>query len=65
MFSQASGIVTKLYCTYILVFNSSDSVNPEEDHYQATLDIAMRVCEEDYGISRTDWNPIDASEVEY
>ena len=44
---------------YILVFERKGSQAPEKDYLQDTMDLAMEVCMEDYGISRDSWQHID------
>jgi hypothetical protein len=44
--------------TYIFVFRKPGSSRPDEDHLQDDLEMAMRVCEEDYGVPRGSWKEI-------
>ena len=44
--------------TYIFVFRQAGSARPDEDQLQDDVEMAMRVCEEDYGVTRDRWNEI-------
>ena len=41
--------------TYIFVFKTSSSRFPEEDSLQDNLEMAMRACEQDYGMNKAEW----------
>ena len=51
--------------TYVLVFKTPHSHTPEEDHYQADLDMARMACEQDYGILPDMWVAVDEGHTEY
>ncbi len=44
--------------TYIFVFRTRESPWPEQDYLQDSLEIAMRACEDDYGVPRDAWKKI-------
>ncbi len=44
--------------TYILVLERASSESPEKDSFQADLAMAIRVCEEDYGVGEDAWEEI-------
>jgi hypothetical protein len=44
--------------TYIFVFRQAGSARPDEDQLQNDLEMAMRVCEEDYDVARHSWKQI-------
>ncbi len=44
--------------TYIFVFREPDSPGPEEDYLQDNTEIAMRACEDHYGVPRSAWKEI-------
>jgi hypothetical protein len=44
---------------YIFVFKTRDANVPEQDYLQSDLEMAMRACEEDYGIPQDRWVQIE------
>jgi hypothetical protein len=44
--------------TYIFIFRRPGSSGPDEDQLQDNVEMAMRVCEEDYRIPRDVWKEI-------
>ena len=41
--------------TYVFAFKTNSSQFPEEDLLQDNLEMAMRACEQDYGINKAQW----------
>jgi hypothetical protein len=44
--------------TYIFVFERASSKFPERDYLQDDLAMAMRACEQDYGVGEDAWKEI-------
>jgi len=40
---------------YVFVYESSASQFPERDDLQDDLEMAMKACQEDYGVAKKDW----------
>lgn len=43
---------------YIFIFRRPESCRPDEDYLQDDIEMAMRVCEEDYNVPRDAWKEI-------
>jgi hypothetical protein len=48
--------------TYVNVFDDKSSKGPFKDILQDDLEMAMRACEQDYGITRDQWQLVPDEE---
>ncbi len=43
---------------YVFVFEGEHSRFPERDYLQDDVEMAMRMCESDFGIARREWDEV-------
>jgi hypothetical protein len=43
---------------YVNVFESDSSLGPDKDWLQDDLEMAMRSCEQDFGVAREQWQAV-------
>jgi len=48
---------------YIFLFEKEESKFPEKDYLQDDLNIAMEICERDYGVPKDAWVAIPDTEL--